>query len=63
MASHVVRRGGFASISIQADGSWGPYETAKRFKTIDDAEQFYRRFFKSDNYGVFPCSCVQREAF
>lgn len=59
---NVVRRGSLTEDKyIQPDGTWGDWQTAKRFSNEDLATQFYDRFFPGvDNYGLFPCSVPRR---
>lgn len=37
---------------MQSDGKWGPWKTAKRFRTQDDAERFAEAHTK-DHFGLF----------
>ena len=37
---------------LQADGKWGPWKTAKRFRIQDEAERFAESHTK-DGYGLF----------
>jgi hypothetical protein len=66
MSRYVVRYGAFGDLYadnsryLQADGSWGAYATAKRLVSIDAAEQFHRKFFADENFGVFPVSSTSR---
>lgn len=38
---------------LQSDGKWGPWKTAKRFRTQDDAERFAELHVKGNQYGLF----------
>lgn len=63
MTRHVVRRGGLHELYLQPDGSWGPYETAKRFTSQGAAcADHARRFPGSEDFGVFPCSVTSPPA-
>lgn len=55
----VVRRGGLKEEYIQPDGTWGRYETSKRFSSQAAAEAFRARYFSGRNFGVFPVSRVR----
>jgi len=57
---YVVRLGGSKELYLQADGTWGDYETSKRFNTQGEAATFHNRFFSGENYGVFPVSRGQQ---
>lgn len=37
---------------MQADGSWGPWRTAKRFKTMDAASTF-AELHTSERFGLY----------
>jgi hypothetical protein len=52
----VVRCGGTGDPNrfLKPDGTWGPYKKAKRFTHHAKATAFYKRFFSSENYGLFP---------
>jgi len=53
----VVRKGGLVeNLYLQKDGSWGDLKTARRFSSQDAAMKFYRRFHKSDDFGLFPAA-------
>lgn len=42
----------FPELYMQADGKWGPWKTAKRFRTQDEADRFAESRTK-DGYGLF----------
>jgi hypothetical protein len=53
---YVIRNAGTLTADeyLQRDDSWGPYKTARRFKSQEAADDHARAL--DLNYGLFPCS-------
>lgn len=50
--TYVVRKNGLAEVYLQKDGTFGPYKTARIFKSQDEAEPFTMPGY----HGIFPRS-------
>lgn len=56
---YVVRKNGTEELYLQRGQTWGPYETARRFRDQDAAGRVCDRM--GGDHGVFPCSVALRK--